>query len=120
MDKSHSNHHFIFVNGLHRSGTSPYRVLSAQSNFSGFSETGVPEDEGQHLQSVYKAAKYYGGPGRFGFDKRSYLTNSSLIYQKNRCKLFDEWSQNWDLVKVFVENQLQTSFEQAFLQGTAP
>ena len=86
MDKSYSNHHFIFVNGLHRSTSILYRVLSAQSNFSGFSETGVPEDEGQH-QSVYKAAKYYGGPGRFGFDKRSYLNEfSSLISEKNRCK----------------------------------
>ena len=61
MDKSYSNHHFVFVNGLHRSGTSIlYRLLSAQLNFSGFSETGVPEDEGQHLQTVYKLQNMVG------------------------------------------------------------
>ena len=123
MDKSYSNHHFVFVNGLHRSGTSIlYRVLSTQSNFSGFSDTGVPEDEGQHLQSVYKAAKHYGGPGRFGFDKRSYLTEaSSLISDKNREKLFDEWSQNWDLSKQFlVEKSPPNIIRTRFLQAMYP
>ena len=123
MDKSYSNHHFVFVNGLHRSGTSIlYRVLSAQSNFSGFFDTGVPEDEGQHLQSIYKAAKYYGGPGRFGFDKRSYLTElSSLISDENREKLFDEWSQNWDLSKQFlVEKSPPNIIRTRFLQGMYP
>ena len=123
MDKSYSNHHFVFVNGLHRSGTSIlYRVLSAQSNFSGFSGTGVPEDEGQHLQTVYKAAKYYGGPGRFGFDKRSYLNEfSSLISDKNRQKLFDEWSQNWDLSKQFlVEKSPPNIIRTRFLQAMYP
>ena len=123
MDKSYSNHHFVFVNGLHRSGTSIlYRVLSTQSNFSGFSDTGVPEDEGQHLQSVYKAAKHYGGPGRFGFDKHSYLTEaSSLISDKNREKLFDEWSQNWDLSKQFlVEKSPPNIIRTRFLQAMYP
>ena len=123
MDKSYSNHHFIFVNGLHRSGTSIlYRVLSSQRNFSGFSKTGVPEDEGQHLQSVYKAAKYYGGPGRFGFDKRSYLTEtSSLISDKNRKKLFSEWSENWDLSKRFlVEKSPPNILRTRFLQAMYP
>ena len=97
-------------------------MLSAQSNFSGFSETGVPEDEGQHLQTVYKAAKYYGGPGRFGFDKRSYLNeSSSLISEKNRCKLFDEWSQNWDLSKKFlVEKSPPNIIRTRFLQALFP
>tara|TARA_B100001115_G_scaffold132394_1_gene100112 strand:- start:3362 stop:4120 length:759 start_codon:yes stop_codon:yes gene_type:complete len=126
MDKLYSNHHFVFVNGLHRSGTSIlYRVLSTQSNFSGFSETGVPEDEGQHLQSVYKTAKHYGGPGRFGFDKRSYLTEvSSLISDKSRQKLFDEWSQYWDLSKQFLvekspPNIIRTRFLQAMYSNAS-
>ena len=61
-------HRFVFLAGLHRSGTTLLaRLLAAHPEVSGFSGTGVPADEGQHLQTVYPAAKVYGGPGRFGF-----------------------------------------------------
>ena len=54
----------IFVAGLHRSRTSLlHKVISSHPEVSGFSQTGVPEDEGQHLQSVYKSAKSFGGAG---------------------------------------------------------
>ena len=44
----------VFVGGLHRSGTSlVHRCLASHPAVSGFSDTGVPEDEGQHLQTVY-------------------------------------------------------------------
>jgi hypothetical protein len=123
MDKTHKNHHFVFTNGLHRSGTSIlYRVLSSQEGFSGFSNTGVPEDEGQHLQSVYKAAKHYGGPGRFGFDKHSFLTEKSdLISDKNRSNLFLDWSKNWDLSKHYlVEKSPPNIIRTRFLQAMYP
>jgi len=43
----------VFVAGLHRSGTSlVHRCLAAHPDVSGFADTGVPEDEGQHLQTV--------------------------------------------------------------------
>ena len=59
-------HLLVFVGGLHRSGTTPLaRALSAHPDISGFSNTGVPEDEGQHLQDVYPPAYVLGGPGRF-------------------------------------------------------
>ena len=46
----------VFVGGLHRSGTSlVHRCLALHPAVSGFSGTGVPEDEGQHLQTVYPA-----------------------------------------------------------------
>jgi hypothetical protein len=44
----------VFIGGLHRSGTSiVHRCLSDHPDVSGFQSTGVWEDEGQHLQSVY-------------------------------------------------------------------
>jgi len=67
-------HHFIFVAGLHRSGTSVlHQILRSHPSVSGFFNTGVPEDEGQHLQTVFRPAMAFGGPGRFGFDPNSYM-----------------------------------------------
>lgn len=123
MEKNEEKHHFLFVNGLHRSGTSIlYRVLSNQVGFSGFSGTGVPEDEGQHLQTVYKAAKHYGGPGKFGFDKKSYLKeDSKLVNENNKQQLFDEWSKHWDLnAEVLVEKSPPNIIRTRFLQAMFP
>lgn len=62
----------VFVCGLHRSGTSPlYRALAAHKDVSA-----LPK-EGQTLQSIYPRARDLGGPGRFGFDTRSHLTETS-------------------------------------------
>ena len=45
---------FIFISGLHRSGTSLlYRILKEQDEISGLSKTNELEDEGQHVQTVY-------------------------------------------------------------------
>ena len=50
-------HRFVFLAGLHRSGTTLLaRLLAAHPEVSGFSGTGAPADEGQLLQSVYPAA----------------------------------------------------------------
>jgi len=119
-------HHFVFVNGLHRSGTSIlYRVLSAQPGFSGFSNTGVSEDEGQHLQTVFRAANQHGGPGLFGFDSACYLTEQSeLVTEDNRARLFEQWSKHWDLsASVLVEksppNLIRTRFLQALFERSS-
>ena len=64
-----AGHKLVFVGGLHRSGTTPLaRVLAEHPDVSGFGATrptGVTEDEGQHLQDLYPAARAYGGAGRF-------------------------------------------------------
>ena len=55
---------FLFLGGLHKSGTSVlHRLLRAHPETSGFSNTGVPQDEGQLIQSVYPPAWMHGGPG---------------------------------------------------------
>jgi Sulfotransferase family len=119
-------HQLVFLAGLHRSGTTLLaRLLAAHPEISGFSGTGVPADEGQHLQSVYPAAAAYGGPGRFGFDPESHLTEASpIVSEANARALYEEWSAHWDLSRpVLLEksppNLLKTRFLQALFPGSA-
>jgi hypothetical protein len=119
-------HRLVFVCGLHRSGTSLlFKWLKHHPRVSGFSDTGVPEDEGQHLQSVYPTANASGGPGRFGFDPAAHLTESSpLVTEANRRALLEAWSPHWDLSRpVLVEksppNLIRTRFLQALFPGSA-
>jgi len=119
-------HRLVFLAGLHRSGTTLLaRLLAAHPEISGFSGTGVPADEGQHLQSVYPAAKEYGGPGRFGFAPESHVTETSpLASEESARKLFEEWSPHWDLSRPLLlekspPNLLKTRFLQALFPGSA-
>jgi hypothetical protein len=117
------NHRFVFLCGLHRSGTSPlFRILREHPAISGFRDTGVPEDEGQHLQSVFRPGKFYGGPGQFGFDPAAHLTDKSeLITSANREKLFQAWSRHWDLSKpCLLEKSPPNLIRSRFLQAMFP
>lgn len=115
-----SQHRYIFVCGLHRSGTSVlFRALRDHPEVSGFQGTASPEDEGMHLQSVYLPSGRYGGAGAFGFHPEAHLTESSpLVSDANRRKLFSEWSRYWDLSKTYLlekspPNIIRTRFLQA-------
>ena len=71
---------FVFIGGLHRSGTSlVHEILKAHHEVSGFTNTGAPEDEGQHLQSVYAPSSAHGTFGTFGFDPDAHLTEESPL-----------------------------------------
>ena len=119
-------HRLVFLAGLHRSGTTLLaRLLAAHPEVSGFSGTDVPADEGQHLQTVYPAAKVYGGPGRFGFAPESHLTEESpLASEASALALWEQWSPHWDLARpVLLEksppNLLKTRFLQALFPSSA-
>jgi hypothetical protein len=126
MDESViSQHHYIFVCGLHRSGTSLlFRSLRDHPEVSGFQGTASPEDEGMHLQTVYPPSGRYGGAGEFGFHPEAHLTEASpLISEANRRKLFAEWSRYWDLSKKYLlekspPNLIRTRFLQAMLPNS--
>jgi Sulfotransferase family len=96
--------HLIFIAGLHRSGTSLlHELFRSHPSISGFSNTGVPEDEGQHLQTVFPSARQFGGPGRFGFNPESFMDEHHPLATPNNAKrLFLEWSQYWDLSKPYL------------------
>ncbi len=117
------NHKFVFLGGLHKSGTSMlFKCLRDHPMISGFKDTGVPEDEGQWLQSVYPVAKTYGGPGLFGFDRSSIIDETSpLVSQENAKKIFSEWKIHWDLTRpVLLEKSPPNLVHSRFLQALFP
>lgn len=118
-----TKHKHIFISGLHRSATSVlHEVLKEQNEISGFSDTGVPEDEGQLIQTVYNPASYYGGPGKFAFNSKAHYTEKSeFISDKNRDKLLLEWGKYWDFSKPYlIEKSPPNLIRTRFLQTLFP
>lgn len=116
-------HDLLFVGGLHRSGTSLlYRILNTHPDVSCFSDTGVSEDEGQHLQDVYPTAAEYSGVGRFGFYPHARLTETSqLVTDENRDRLWASWSPHWNLERrVLAEKSPPNVIRSRFLQALFP
>lgn len=122
-------HHFVFLGGLHRSGTTLlFRMLRDHPQMSGFvnnpdaNEWLAAEDEGQYLQSVYPPAIFWGGPGKFAFDPDAHLTDESeLLTTENKAKLATQWSVHWDLSKHFLlEKSPPNLLWTRFLQSAFP
>lgn len=85
--------HFIFICGLHRSGTTLLeRMLAARFDVS-YLRMKATESEGQHAQSVYPPGLCFGGPGRFALDG----TDEAILRRLSdhaacRARLLRDWS----------------------------
>jgi hypothetical protein len=113
----------VFLGGLHRSGTSLlFRLLRDHPSVSGFSGTGVPEDEGQHLQTVYPPASAFGGEGRFGFAAGAHMTEvPPEVAGPAAAELMEQWGPHWDLAApVLVEKSPPNVIRMRYLQSLFP
>lgn len=123
LDHLVDSRRLVFVAGLHRSGTTPLaKLLAEHPEISGFADTGVKEDEGQHLQDVYPPARAYGGAGRFARDPRSHLTEMSpLATADNARRLLEHWAPHWDLSRrLLLEKSPLNLVMMRFLQSLFP
>jgi hypothetical protein len=119
---SSSEHSFVFIGGMPRSGTSAvYQLVGSHPKISRLTGTGVPEDEGQYLQSVYPKGIELGGPARFGLDRRGRLTENSPLVGRARRELFESWAPYWDLSKPILCEKTPHNITRArFLQAAFP
>jgi hypothetical protein len=114
---------FLFIGGLHRSGTSIiHRLLREHPGTSGFHATPAPEDEGQHLQSVFPPVRLFGGAGKFAFAKEARLLETSTCASvSHRRQLLREWGAYYDLSKtVLLEKSPPNLIRGRFLQAMFP
>lgn len=117
------NKKIVFIGGLHRSGTSTLtKIIGSSDIVSIHTNTKKPENEGQHLQSVYKPAYKYGGLGIFGFFRKYHYTEKSdLLTPENNKKIINEWSKYWDLNKsILVEKSPPNIIHTRYLQEILP
>jgi Sulfotransferase family len=120
MKNDSKDYKYVFVCGLQRSGTSVLgRNVARLENSTGFKNTGVLQDEGQYLQDVYQTDAEYGGTGRFGFDPRAHLTEtSSLLTAENVARLRASWHSHWDNTRtICVEKTPSNLIKTRFLQA---
>ena len=114
---------FIFLAGLHRSGTSLlHEIIREHTEVSGFSNTGVPKDEGQHLQTIYEPAKSFGGPGKFVFNQMAYMNESHpLATEECSEAIFTQWRKYNNLSSnYFIEKSPPNLIRTRYLQKIFP
>jgi hypothetical protein len=111
---------YVFIGGHPRSGTTLLAFnVGRMENCTAMENTGVPMDEGQMLQTVYPDDLECGGAGRFAFDPRAHVTEtSSLLTPENRASLRASWDAWWDQGKsIFIEKSVGNMIRGRFLQA---
>jgi hypothetical protein len=117
------NKSFIFLAGHHRSGTSLlHEIIREHPLISGFSNTGVPEDEGQHLQNIFEPAKAFGGPGKYIFNPNSHMTEDhSLATELSSAKIMEQWEKYYDAsCEHYIEKSPPNLIRTRFFQKLFP
>lgn len=114
---------FIFLAGHHRSGTSLlHKIMKRNDAISGLSHTGVLEDEGQHIQSVYQPGNVFGGPGKYIFESEAYMDElHPLATEKSAYKIMQAWEKFYDpKCEYYIEKSPPNLIRTRFLQHLFP
>jgi len=123
MNASFNQNKFIFIAGHHRSGTSLlHKIIRDHPEVSGFCNTKVPEDEGQHLQTVFRPAQDFGGPGKYIFNLASHMDEKHYLANAKSAKtLFNDWSAHWETNKEWLTEKSPPNIVRTrFLQKLFP
>ena len=84
---------FIFICGLHRSGTTLLERLLVSKFELSCLRASVPESEGQHMQNVYSAGKEFGGVGRFALNAEMQHELDTLTdYKRHFSDIMARWN----------------------------
>ncbi|MBE1875231.1 sulfotransferase family protein [Myceligenerans pegani] len=112
-------HRLVFIGGMHRSGTTLVAdILGTVPGSSGLRNTGVPMDEGQHLQRVYTGAR--GRMDRWAYAPEAHLTEHDATPHAAR-ELWDAWAPYWDRdARFLVEKSPPNLTKMRYLQELYP
>lgn len=90
------HHRYVFVGGLHRSGTSVLaRAIAAHPEVSAIRDAPVPENEGCYLQGAIPHTALHGRPMHFATDPAQHLTEGHpLDSLATRQRMEADW-QPW-------------------------
>lgn len=114
---------FIFLASHHCGGASLlHEILREHPQVSGFSQTGAPEDEGQHLQSVYEPDNNFGGPGKYIFNKQSLMDeHHPMATSITANALLEQWETYLDTKCAhYIEKSPPTLVRTRFFQRLFP
>lgn len=114
---------FIFVGGMHRSGTTLLAsIIGASKDASGLESSGAHMGEGQFLQDVYQVGREYGGTASWALNEASHLTERDADQISDAGeRLWNSWSQHWDLSRRYlVEKTPLNLTKMRFLQENFP
>ena len=113
---------FIFVGGAHKSGTTLVRdALSQHPLVTALTNTGVENEEGQHLQDLMPS-DWYLGELLFGLSDGAYLDEGDVPNAKEYGRrLFDRWAPHWNTeAHYFLEKSPPNIVRSRFLQACFP
>jgi len=123
VKESICRHRFLWLSGLHFSGTSLTNyILQTNGLISGHIDTGVPMDEGQHLQNEFPR-DYENGDICSSTDMIQYQMDEHhhLASDKVRSCLFTEWAHYWDLSRpILMEKSPASIFHLRYRQWMFP
>jgi hypothetical protein len=93
-DNATMRHRYLFISGLHRSGTSlATRIAASIDGIGAIWNAPVPENEGVYLQGAIPHDAQSGAPGRFAFDPDQHLVDGGPY---DRLDVRERIEADWD------------------------